>query len=85
MKKVVAAMAAMFVVLVPLVGLWGILLKRSWSVVQNKALFTHQYRVNSRSRTNCRECSGFLRRNQKLREEIKNINEKQQNDEQEGP
>lgn len=27
MKKVVAAMAAMFVVLVPLVGLWGILLK----------------------------------------------------------
>ena len=40
MKKVVAAMAAMFVVLVPLVGLWGILLTRSWSVVQNKALFT---------------------------------------------
>lgn len=39
MKKVVAAMAAMFVVLVPLVGLWGILLKRSWPVVQNKALF----------------------------------------------
>ena len=28
MKKVIAAMAAMFVVLVPLVGLWGILLKQ---------------------------------------------------------
>lgn len=40
MKKVVVAMVAMFVVLVPLVGLRGILPKRSWSVVQNKALFT---------------------------------------------
>lgn len=27
MKKVIAAMAAMFVVLVPLIGLWGSLLK----------------------------------------------------------
>ena len=39
MKKVVAAMAAMFVVLVPLVGCGESYSNRSWAEVQDKALF----------------------------------------------
>ena len=82
MKKVIAAMVVMFVVQVPLVGLWGILLKPILGGGPEQSFIYPIY-------IGLILVAGLIvggavilyEEIKKLREEIKNINEKSQNSE----